>query len=73
MKNGTHIIELYANSFGTQFQNNIDIFSCALAEKSGKDDGVSFLTLARFLYFATSPSGGGGGWCDTPGVWKLSV
>ena len=43
MKNGTHIIELYANSFGTQFQNNIDIFSCALAEKSGKHDGVSFL------------------------------
>ena len=24
------------------------------------------LTLARFPYFATFPSGGGGGWCDPP-------
>ena len=31
---------------------------------------LTLLTLARFLYFATFPSGGGG---DPPGVWKLSV
>ena len=55
MKNGTHIIELYANSFGTQFQNNIDIFSCALAEKLGKGDGVSFLN-ATFCIFTSLTS-----------------
>ena len=29
------------------------------------------LTLARFLYFATFPSGGGGGRCDPP--WRLET
>ena len=38
-----------------------------------KSDHIT-LTLARFPYFATFPSGVGGGWCDPPhGVWKLSV
>ena len=30
------------------------------------------MTLARFSYFASFASGGGGG-CDPPGIWKLSV
>ena len=34
---------------------------------------VVILTLAHFLYFTTFVSGGGGDWCDPPGIWKLSV
>ena len=55
MKNRRHIIELYANSWGTKLQNSIDIFSFALAEKLGKGDGVSFLN-AIFSIFTSLTS-----------------
>ena len=42
IKNGTYAIELYVTNRCTEFQANIFIFGCAMAQKPGEGDDVTF-------------------------------
>ena len=42
-KNGIYVIELCVTNRCTKFQANIFIFGCAMAQKPGKGDDVTFL------------------------------
>ena len=45
LKNGVYIIELCANNRCTNFQANIFISDCAMAQWPGKGNDVTFLKI----------------------------